>query len=230
MLVLAFDQYLKVWVKTHMRLEQQIPVLGNWFSLHFIENEGMAFGWKFWGDTGKIILTCFRIVAATGIAIYILRLIKKGLPKLSLIFFSLILAGAMGNIIDSIFYGQIFTQSNVGSIAEFADGNGYATYFRGWVVDMLYFPLIETTWPDWVPYLGGKSFEFFRPIFNIADASITIGVIGMLLFQRRVFAREMLDDSSEIEIESEVQTEQSERPDEVPTEQSERQDEKSDDQ
>jgi signal peptidase II len=188
-IVLFFDQYLKIWVKTHMTLSEQTAIAGTWFNLHFIENPGMAFGWKFWGDTGKVLLTIFRICAAVGITIYIHRLIKRGIPRLSLVFFSLILAGAVGNIIDSVFYGQLFTGSYPGTLAEFANGDGYAPYFKGSVVDMLYFPLIDTTWPDWVPFLKGKSFEFFRPVFNIADASITTGVLGMLLFQRSVFSK-----------------------------------------
>lgn len=197
-----------------MSLKEQIPVMGNWFYLHFIENPGMAFGWKFWGDTGKILLTSFRIVAAFGISIYILRLIKRGIPRTSVIFFSLILAGAVGNIIDSIFYGQWFTESYPGDLAVFANGNGYAPYFRGSVVDMLYFPLFEFTWPQWVPYLKGSTFEFFRPVFNIADAAITIGVLGMLLFQRSVFAQVRavaLDEEISPEQEGETPSESAEK-------------------
>jgi len=195
-----------------MTLSEQTPVIGDWFYLHFIENPGMAFGWKFWGEKGKILLTSFRIVAAIGIAIYILRLIKKGLPNLSLVFFSLILAGAMGNIVDSIFYGQWFTRSTLGEVAVWANEGGYSPYFQGYVVDMLYFPLIETHWPDWMPVVGGKRLEFFRPVFNIADASITIGVIGMLLFQRGVFAKELPKEEEKVEGEAETDAEDGTQP------------------
>lgn len=189
LLVLAIDQFLKFWVKTNMTLgvSGEIPVFGDWFKLHFTENEGMAFGLKLPGHWGKLILTVFRIIAVTGI-IYYLRLQAKALASNStIVLLALILGGAMGNIIDSVFYGQWFTDSVFGLAQWAQDGNGYASYFHGKVVDMFYFPIIHGTYPDWVPWKGGESFTFFSAIFNVADAAISIGLISILLFKRSLF-------------------------------------------
>jgi signal peptidase II len=183
LLVLLIDQYLKIWIKTHLVLGDSIPVLGNWFLLHFTENPGMAFGMKFGGEAGKIILTVFRIILVVVIGIYISRLFKKQAPTGMLVGVTLILAGAVGNIIDSLFYGMIFTDSYGHVATMFPTEGGYAPFLQGRVVDMFYFPIIETTFPQWFPIWGGEEFIFFRPIFNMADSAITIGVLYLLLFQ-----------------------------------------------
>jgi signal peptidase II len=189
-LVLILDQVLKIWIKTHMTIGQEIHVAGNWFILHFTENEGMAFGYTFGGPSGKLILSIFRIIAVIVIAIYIHRLQKKS-PHPGLIFsFSLIMAGALGNIIDSAFYGLIFNASSYHSVAAlFPPGGGYGAFLHGKVVDMLYFPIIETSLPNWFPIWGGEPFTFFRPVFNIADSSITTGVVLLLIFQKKFFTK-----------------------------------------
>ena len=167
---------------------QKIPVFGEWFELYFTENSGMAFGIEFGGEYGKLFLTLFRIFAVFVIAILIAQLSKKK-ASVGIIFgLSLILAGAIGNIIDSIFYGVYFTNSRHNELASFVtDGTGYGRYCYGRVVDMLHFRLIEGFWPDWVPFFGGNRFEFFRPIFNIADSAISTGIFYLLLFQRSFF-------------------------------------------
>jgi signal peptidase II len=189
-LVLTLDQVLKLWIKTHMTLGQEINVAGNWFILHFTENEGMAFGFTFGGKAGKLILSIFRIIAVIIIGIYIYRLQKKS-PHPGMIFcFSLIMAGALGNIIDSAVYGLIFNESTFHSVATlFPPEGGYSSFLHGKVVDMLYFPVIETTMPGWVPFWGGQPFTFFRPVFNIADSSITTGVFILLIFQKKFFVK-----------------------------------------
>ena len=161
-------------------------MIGNWFKLHFIENEGMAFGMKLsQAATGKLILTLFRLVAVVFGFFLLKRFVKQGYHKGLIICGSMILAGAMGNLIDSIFYGQIFTESSF-HIAKFTSfGDGYGKLFHGRVVDMMYFPLIDTVLPDWVPIWGGKPFTFFEPVFNIADAAISIGIITLLIFQKK---------------------------------------------
>jgi len=190
LLVLTLDQALKFWIKTHMTLGQEINVAGNWFILHFTENEGMAFGFTFGGKAGKLILSIFRIIAVIIIGIYIYRLQKKS-PHPGLVFsFSLIMAGALGNIIDSAFYGLIFNASSFHNVATlFPPKGGYASFLHGKVVDMLYFPVIETTLPGWFPIWGGEPFTFFRPVFNVADSSITTGVMLLLIFQKKFFAK-----------------------------------------
>jgi signal peptidase II len=189
-LVLIADQVLKFWIKTHMTLGQEIHVAGNWFILHFTENEGMAFGITFGGATGKLILSIFRIIAVILIGIYIYRLREKSPHPGLVISFSLIMAGALGNIVDSAFYGLIFDQSSYHTVATlFPPGGGYGSFLHGKVVDMLYFPVINTTLPSWVPIWGGEPFQFFRPVFNIADSAITSGVFLLLIFQKKFFAK-----------------------------------------
>ncbi len=181
LLVLLADQILKIWVKTNMMLHESIHIT-DWFQIYFTENNGMAFGWEFFD---KIFLTLFRIIASGAIVYYLYLLIKKNYGIGYIICVSLILAGAVGNIIDCVFYGVIFDHS-YGQIATlFPPDGGYSSWLHGKVVDMFYFPIIKTTWPAWVPHFGGESFIFFRPIFNIADASISVGIIILLLFFRK---------------------------------------------
>ncbi len=189
-LVLLIDQTVKIIVKTHMLLYQDFYVMGHWFDIKFIENNGMAFGFDFPGDYGKVILSMFRILAVIAIAIYLRHLIKIKSHQGLIICVSLILAGAIGNIIDSAFYGLIFSESTQFAKAVlFPQGGGYAGLLHGKVVDMLYFPVLKGTWPEWVPFRGGDSFEFFRPVFNLADSSITVGVFSILFFQKKFFGQ-----------------------------------------
>lgn len=186
--LLIFDQVVKILVKTSMTINEAITVFPNWFFIRFIENPGAAFGAEIGGDHGKLLLSLFRIVAVAAIIWYMNRLVKKGAPTGLLVGFSLILAGAIGNIIDSAFYGMIFSQSTATTVATmFPEGGGYAGFLHGKVVDMLYFPLFSGTYPAWFPWVGGDSFTFFSPVFNVADSYITIGVIYILLFQYKYF-------------------------------------------
>lgn len=173
-----------------MTIGQEIHVFGNWFIIHFTENEGMAFGMSFGGDFGKLLLSIFRILAILAITWYIFR-IRKIPDKKGLIFsLSLILAGALGNIIDSAFYGMIFSASKFHEIATlFPAEGGYSSFLHGKVVDMFYFPIIKGYYPTWFPLWGGQDFVFFRPVFNIADSSITIGVFILIFFQKRFFKK-----------------------------------------
>lgn len=197
-LVLVADQVLKFWIKTHMTIGDEIHMIGNWFIFHFTENEGMAFGFTFGGYAGKLILSIFRIIAVVIIGIYLYRMRAKS-PHPGLVWsFSLIMAGALGNILDSAFYGMIFSESTYHTVATlFPPGGGYASFLHGKVVDMLYFPIIRTTWPSWVPAWGGTPLEFFRPVFNIADASITTGVLMLLVFQRKFFPKKEEEQASD---------------------------------
>lgn len=188
-LILILDQTLKIIIKTNMYLYQDIHVLGNWFLIKFIENNGMAFGIDIPGNYGKLILSLFRIAAVTGIGVYLYHLIKIKSHTGLIISVSMVMAGAIGNIIDSLFYGMIFSESTPYSLAVLFPQNGaYSSFLHGKVVDMFYFPIIRGNYPSWFPFFGGQSFEFFRPVFNIADSSITIGVIIILIFQKRFFA------------------------------------------
>lgn len=190
--ILIVDQALKFWIKTHMHIGDEFMIIGEWFRVHFIENEGMAYGLSFGGAMGKVILTLFRL-AAVIFGFYILRkIIRLKYHKGLIICGSMILAGAMGNLIDSLFYGLLFSASTYSQIAQFLPpGGGYAGLLHGKVVDMLYFPLYEGFLPDWIPFKGGNYFIFFQPVFNISDAAISVGVITILLFQKRFFNNEV---------------------------------------
>jgi signal peptidase II len=186
--VLLMDQVSKVLVKTNMTLGQSIPMLGDWFILHFTENYGMAFGLEFSGEYGKLILSIFRIVAVIFIGWYIARLIKQNAHTGLIACVSLIMAGALGNIIDSSVYGLLFSESYFNKAAVFMpEGGGYGSFLHGKVVDMLYFPVIQGFFPEWVPWRGGQQFIFFRPVFNFADSSITTGVFLLIIFQKKFF-------------------------------------------
>jgi signal peptidase II len=191
--VLLIDQVLKIYIKTNIEYGHGFDILGlSWAKIHFIENKGMAFGMSFGGEIGKYILSVFRILMV-GLLGYLLNgLIKEKQSKWLIFSFTLIVAGAVGNIIDSIFYGLIFSPSSYhGGLAEFVEfGKGYAPVLQGKVVDMLYFPMVDTILPSWVPFWGGERFEFFQPVFNIADASISVGVTSILLFHRAFFLNE----------------------------------------
>ena len=181
--ILVVDQVVKILVKTNMQYGEDIPLIGEWCRLHFIENEGFAFGMKMGGPVGKVVLTSFRLVASIAIVWLMAHMVKKGVRNSMLISLGLILAGAVGNLIDSCFYGLIFNESYYSVATMFPTGGGYAPLFQGKVVDMFYFPLFEFDWPMWVPVVGGKHFEFFNAIFNVADAAITIGIFWMMIDQ-----------------------------------------------
>lgn len=183
-IALLLDQVLKVWIKTNMMIGQEIHFF-DWFIIHFTENKGMAFGMEFGGSFGKYLLSIFRLVAIVAIAIYLKNIATTGVKKGVVLSISLILAGAIGNMIDSAFYGLVFSES-YGQLATVFEG-GYAGFLQGKVVDMFYFPLINGHFPQWLPLIGGNHFIFFRPVFNIADASISVGVINMLIFHRSFF-------------------------------------------
>lgn len=185
LLVLIVDQVSKIWVKTNMTLYDSIEI-ASWFKIYFVENNGMAFGWEV---GGKLFLSLFRIVAIIAIAFYLHVLIKKRYATGFVVCVALVWAGAFGNIIDSVFYGEIFSQSLPSEVATFVPfGEGYSSILHGKVVDMLYFPLVEGTFPTWVPSWGGEKFIFFSPIFNIADSAITVAIFVVLLFYRKTFS------------------------------------------
>ncbi|NRB62197.1 MAG: lipoprotein signal peptidase [Saprospiraceae bacterium] len=205
-LVLLIDQSIKIWVKTHMNYGDEIKILGlEWALIHFVENPGMAFGITLGkGVIGKYALSIFRILAVFFLVYFINELIRKNMPKGLLFSFALILAGAIGNILDSAFYGLIFSDSPYhGGLAQFLPENGgYAGFLQGRVVDMFYFPVFRGIWPEWVPFVGGQFYLFFKPVFNVADVSISIGVLNVLVFQRRYFLSEL----ERIEVEAEKAT------------------------
>ena len=185
-LLLLIDQIIKIWVKTHMFLGQE-HIIFDWFIIHFTENNGMAFGLEFGGHIGKKLLTIFRIiVVAVGLK-YVINLPKKSMPTGALIAIGLIVGGAIGNIIDSSFYGLLFNDSYNNIASFFPENGGYASFLHGRVVDMLYFPIINGHFPQWFPFFGGDHFIFFRPVFNIADAGISIGIIMILIFYKNKF-------------------------------------------
>ena len=180
--ILVVDQVIKIWVKTHMTLHEQIEIL-SWFKIVFIENNGMAYGMEI---GSKLVLSIFRVVAVSVLGYYIAQQVRKQARYGYLICLSMVMAGAAGNIFDSMFYGLIFNASSEFYTSYFVPfGTGYAPFLMGKVVDMFYFPLIVTTWPDWVPMFGGQPYVFFSPIFNFADASISVSVVLVLLFYRK---------------------------------------------
>ena len=191
-LLLVIDQVIKFAVKLNMTVGESIPVFGDWFQICFIENNGMAFGMQFGGSVGKLALSLFRVVLIGFIIVYLRKLIKKaGTPTGVLVGLSLVLVGAIGNVVDCLFYGEIFSASTYSQVAQlFPPDGGYTGFLYGKVVDMFYFPIIDTVLPEWVPFYGGEHFIFFRPIFNFADACISVSVIYMLLFQRKFFMEE----------------------------------------
>lgn len=186
LLVLIADQALKVWVKLTFAYQDSITLAGDWAYLFFIENRGMAFGMEFGGESGKLILTLLRIAAVIAIGYGLRRMVHQGATRWQVISVALVFAGALGNIIDSTFYGLLFSSSIHGQPAEFlpADG-GYASLFHGAVVDMFYFPIWEGRLPEWLPFWGGRHFEFFQPVFNVADAAITMGIALFILSHRK---------------------------------------------
>lgn len=197
LLIIIADQVLKIWIKTNYHLNEHHQVIGSGFQLYFVENPGMAYGWKFGGEWGKMALTIFRMGAVIFGTWYLRKIIKEKQHKGFIFCAALVYAGALGNLIDSSFYGLIFDKGmtvdpvlkeyvGYNGLAKFSS-NGYSSFLHGNVVDMLYFPVIKGHFPSWFPIWGGDDFEFFRPIFNIADASITTGVISILVFQRRFF-------------------------------------------
>ena len=191
LLVLLADQVLKVWVKLNFFYDSAIPLISDKAFLHFIENRGMAFGMEFGGEWGKLTLSLLRVVAVAGIGYALVRMVKRKAPTLHVVTVALIFAGALGNIIDSTFYGLLFSASTPFKKAVFLpEGGGYASLFHGAVVDMFYFPLWEGRLPDWLPLWGGEYFVFFRPVFNVADAAISVGVGMFILFMRNSGAAE----------------------------------------
>ena len=182
---LVLDQASKIWVKTHMYLGQEYQVF-DWFYIHFTENNGMAFGMEFGGDWGKLGLSLFRIIFVVFMASFLLKLIRKNADKVLIVSLSLVLAGAIGNIIDGTLYGILFSESYRQLATFLPEAGGYAPLFFGKVVDMFYFPILKGYLPEWIPFWGGDHFVFFRPVFNIADSAISIGVAIMVIFQKKV--------------------------------------------
>lgn len=180
--ILLIDQAVKIWVKTHMTLHECIPVCG-WFKILFIENNGMAYGLEI---GSKLLLSLLRVVLIVVISVYVRRQLRANAKMGYIVCLSMIIAGAAGNIVDGMFYGLVFSASSDFYTSYFVPfGSGYAPFMMGKVVDMLYFPIIETTWPEWMPLVGGQEFIFFSPVFNIADSSISVGVALLLLFYRK---------------------------------------------
>lgn len=186
-IVIVIDQISKIYIKTNFEINEFVKVLGlDWFKIHFIENDGMAWGVELPGDYGKLILTVFRIFAVVGILWWLNDSVKKKASNILIFSIALILAGAIGNILDSVFYGVIFDHSNYQVATLFSD-NPYGTWFHGKVVDMFYFPIWEGYLPEWLPIVGGNYFRFFNAIFNVADVAISVGVILLILFNKKVF-------------------------------------------
>ena len=181
--ILLIDQIIKIEVKTNMTLGEAKRVT-DWFYIEFIENNGMAYGMKF---INKLVLSLFRLFAIGFIGYYLAKIIKKDVAPLGyIVLIAMVLAGAAGNLIDCLFYGLIFDASTPFTVSQFVPfGEGYSTFLHGKVVDMFYFPIIQTTWPEWVPYFGGSEYVFFSPVFNFADACISVGVMALLLFYRK---------------------------------------------
>jgi signal peptidase II len=205
-LIVLVDQALKIYIKTNFHLNTSQRVFGDWFQLYFVENPGMAYGWKFGGNWGKLALTVFRLGAVIFGTWYLGRIIKLGYSRGFLVCAALIYAGALGNLIDSCFYGLIFDKGMIldpqvneyigySGLARFSQ-DGYASFLHGNVVDMFYFPIIKGHFPSWFPIWGGEDFEFFRPIFNLADAAISTGVLTILVFQKRLFRQHNKDEKA----------------------------------
>lgn len=203
-LIIIIDQVLKIWIKTSYTWGKDTEIVP-WFHLHFIENPGMAWGWKFGNETGKVVLTLFRMAAVIFGTWYLAKIVRQHYHRGFIVCASLIYAGALGNLIDSMFYGMVFDKGlhfdavakdyfPYMGVANFST-DGYSSFLHGSVVDMLYFPIFDTTLPSWFPFWGGQDFEFFSPIFNIADASISIGVITLVLFQKRFFKKHKPDET-----------------------------------
>jgi signal peptidase II len=207
-LIIIADQSLKIWIKTSYPYGDTGITGLRWFKLYFIENKGMAWGWEFGGDWGKMILTLFRLVAVIFGTWYLGKIIRKNYSRGFIVCAALIYAGALGNLIDSMFYGMIFDESPTGNgygyITHIFPAHGYSGFLHGRVVDMLYFPIIKSHFPSWFPFVGGDDFEFFSPIFNIADASISAGVITLLVFQKRFFKKHTADNHSTVETSAEI--------------------------
>jgi len=196
-LILLIDQISKIYIKTNFLLGEEIRVF-DWFRILFVENEGMAWGAKIPGEYGKLLLTLFRLGAIVGIGYWLWDSVRNKGSRVLIVAISFIFAGALGNIIDSVFYGIIFEHS-YGQVATFLpEGGGYGTLFHGKVVDMLYFPLFEGMLPKWVPFWGGEYFSFFDPVFNIADTAISTGVTLLLLFNKKAFLKKDLAPKTEI--------------------------------
>ncbi|QNM85410.1 lipoprotein signal peptidase [Polaribacter pectinis] len=188
LIAIILDQIIKIYVKTHFALGEEVVVF-DWFILHFTENNGMAMGFEFGGKAGKLFLTLFRLVAVCGIIYWLTQTIKRKVNNAVIIAISLIFSGAVGNIIDSVFYGVIFDSSEHKVATLFSD-NPYGTIFHGKVVDMFYFPLWQGVLPDWIPFVGGEFFTFFQYIFNPADAFISVGVALLFIFSKQAFPKE----------------------------------------
>jgi signal peptidase II len=204
-LVIVADQALKIWIKTQFTLGPVGNILGiKWAQLYFIENEGMAWGWTLGGEWGKMLLTLFRLAAVIFGVWYLAKIVRERYTRGFIICAALIFAGALGNLIDSLFYGLIFDESTYTHVAQLFPPKGYGTFLHGKVVDMLYFPMVESTFPKWFPFVGGSHFIFFSPIFNIADASISVGVIALLLFQKRLVRKHHPEQHHTVTTSSEV--------------------------
>lgn len=209
--VLLIDQIVKIWVKTNMHIGQEFDYLWGKGIIHFTENEGMAFGMTLGGTWGKLALSLFRIIAISLLVWYLAKVIKKGTTTLGFVIcWSLIIAGATGNMIDSAFYGMMFNESYFQVATLFPAEGGYAAFLHGRVVDMFYFPLLNGYWPEWMPFIGGDEYLFFRPVFNIADASITCGALSLFIFNRKVFVENKQMEIVESSVDKEISEEKSE--------------------